>query len=437
MQNEVAIRRAIGAILAEYEGKNNNILAALSSFNKAASDLKEASTVGGTWGEITLDTGRVYEDTLKRSLLTSAWLHMYNILKIDYLATATDKKRFRTSIAAPPEFTLDNIVATFGHYLEKPRYHILRGLAEAFISLDPVYKSHEKVKIGVQGLPKRIILSSVGSWGSWGVERLRDAVNALCAVKGLPLTDYTETRDDDGKVLIYGQQELLKDGDYMRESHGIWLKRYSNGNGHLFFSPSTLREINLALAEFYGDVLPDGVEAGASPKPRESTEVAKDLQYYATPQAVIDIFVHDYENFIRGKSVLEPSCGDGRIMLAATRAGANSVFGVEVDPQRASMARQKGLNVLTANFLEVPPEPRFDVVLMNPPFYGKHYAKHVNHALKFLKPDGVLRAILPITAKDHGLVKGRFDDLPIASFRESGTNINTTILTASPGNKAW
>ena len=33
---------------------------------------------------------------------------------------------------------------------------------------------------------------------------------------------------------------------------------------------------------------------------------------------------------------------------------------------------------------------RFDAVVMNPPFYGRHYIKHVNHALKFLKPGGVL-----------------------------------------------
>jgi hypothetical protein len=77
---------------------------------------------------------------------------------------------------------------------------------------------------------------------------------------------------------------------------------------------------------------------------------------------------------------------------------------------------------------------------MNPPFYGRHYAKHVRHAFKFLKPGGTLKAILPATARyDHGelddmIPKSRWGDsawrdLPVGSFSESGTNVNTTILT--------
>jgi len=69
-------------------------------------------------------------------------------------------------------------------------------------------------------------------------------------------------------------------------------------------------------------------------------------------------------------------------------------------------------------------------VIINPPFYGKHYAKHVKHALKFLKAGGTLTAILPVTARyDHGLLDGHWEDLPVGAFRQSGTNINTTVLT--------
>lgn len=426
MSNEIAFRRTLSAIVEEYNSKVAALWSAIAAFNAAGEALKSAATVSGTWGEVSIDTGRgIYERDLKRSLLTSAWLHIFKVLNIDYLATAEDKKRFRTSIANPPEFTIDNVRATFGHYLEDPRYHILRGLAEAFCSLDPAYKSHEKVKIGVQGLPKRVIISNVGSWGSWGQERLRDAINALCAVKGMPLTDWQEVRDESGKVKIYGIRQLLDDGEYMREIHGIWLKRFANGNAHLFFSPKSLREINLALAEYYGDVLPDAVEKGAVRK-QASTAVAKDLQYYPTPAAAAKEIA---DINLKGKSVLEPSCGDGRLMGAARDSGATSVFGIEVDAGRAEAARRKGFPVLNANFLEVPPEARFDAVLMNPPFYGKHWMLHVEHALKFLKPGCVLRAILPITARDHWKGKGSFEDLPFGAFRESGTNINTTILT--------
>lgn len=87
-------------------------------------------------------------------------------------------------------------------------------------------------------------------------------------------------------------------------------------------------------------------------------------------------------------------------------------------------------HLLTANFLETEPTGDFDQVVMNPPFYGRHYAKHVEHALRFLRPGGRLTAVLPATARyDHGLLAGRWEDLPVASFAESGTNINTTVLT--------
>jgi hypothetical protein len=42
--------------------------------------------------------------------------------------------------------------------------------------------------------------------------------------------------------------------------------------------------VNLALAEFYGEVLADCTE-DEEPARRQSTAVSRDLQYYPTPQA--------------------------------------------------------------------------------------------------------------------------------------------------------
>lgn len=66
---------------------------------------------------------------------------------------------------------------------------------------------------------------------------------------------------------------------------------------------------------------------------------------------------------------------------------------------------------------------------MNPPFYGRHYLHHVRHALKFLRPGGVLVAILPATAwYDHDELKGEWQDLPVASFAAAGTNVPTGMI---------
>lgn len=84
----------------------------------------------------------------------------------------------------PPEFTIENVSATFGDYWINQRHHILKGLAECFCDLDPAYRSHTKVKIGVEGLPKRIIIQSTTGYGSWGWERTRDTLNALNVFRG-------------------------------------------------------------------------------------------------------------------------------------------------------------------------------------------------------------------------------------------------------------
>ena len=83
-----------------------------------------------------------------------------------------------------------------------------------------------------------------------------------------------------------------------------------------------------------------------------------------------------------------------------------------------------------ADATAIRPTKLWDAVVMNPPFYGTHYARHVEHALRYLHPNGVLTAILPATARyDHGLLSGSWEDLPVGAFSASGTNVNTVILT--------
>lgn len=409
-----ALQRKLSEIVEEYNAKLAAAELEIEAFEKAGDKLKMACCVAGVWGQERIDTGSVYEATFKKNLLKSAWQHTYDGLCIETIAPASDKSRFKQEMANPPEFTIDNIRATFGGYIQNPMGSILRGLAEVFCNLDPAYKSHDRVKVGVEGLPKRIIIPNLGSFHGWGQERLKDVINALAAYQGKQLIEWAE------------MNAIMKDGDSAVETRGIRLKRFQNGNGHLHFTDEALKDINRALAEYYGDVLADCHEDKPEQK-RESTAVSKDLQYYPTPEKVVERLLNDLH--VKDMLVLEPSCGCGRIMDGLRKAGAK-VFGIEFDPSRAQEAKAKGHNVLTANFLEVVPVAKYDRVVMNPPFYGKHYAKHVQHALKFLKKDGVLTAILPATARyDHGLLEGSWNDLPVGSFSESGTNVNTTILT--------
>lgn len=430
--NVPAKLRSLPEVVAEYDAKRAAIPEAVAAYQSAGTALRMGATIGGEHGGETIDTdGKgTGQSTLERNLLRSAWEHVWKGLNLPAIASARDKQKWQQALADPPPFTLDNLRATFGPYLENPRATILRGMAEVFADLDPAYKSHEKMKIGVKGLPKRAVLNYVfsdyGTVNSHGENRVRDITNALAAYRGEPMADWSEVHGSLKEAQRHGEADW----------RGGVVKAFKNGNVHLFFGPEALRDINLALAEFYGDVLPDCPDANEDrPAPRASTAVSKDLQFYPTPQKVIDRVIGDLH--LNGASVLEPSCGDGRFMVAATKAGARRVVGVEVDATRAAQCRTAGLRVMTGNFLDAVPDGflgmcEFDFVVMNPPFYGRHYAKHVRHALRFLKPGGKLVAILPATARyDHGELddlRPSWEDLPVGSFSASGTNINTCIV---------
>jgi len=444
--NQLVTQRTVLDLVDEYDGKREAIEDEIAAFEAAYSRLELAASIQGKFVEpIMRGRPSVHVEHARKCLRKSGWAAVYDRLQIDRLASAKDKRIIQRDMENPPELTFDTAKATFGDYLLRPRFHILRGLAEVFADLDPAYKSHSKVKIGVKGLPKRVILSGYGGYGSWGRDKLRDIVNALAAYRG----DIAMTHDEFSAIEVFhsagadalldGQPVTFKDryreGEYQTIDRGITVRKFSNGNAHVFFAPATLLDINRALAQFYGEVLPDTEEEDA--KKRTGTAVSKDLQFYWSPDEVIaraltEAGISRRTDYSRGEPpayrVLEPSCGDGRI-LDELRARGCQPFGVEVHACRAAQARAKGHSVLTGNFLEQPARADFDFVVMNPPFSGRHYVKHVRHALDFLKPGGTLVSILPATAHyDHQELEGQWTDLPVGSFAESGTNVPTGIL---------
>jgi len=422
-------------LVEEYLEKLAKIPDTIKAYEEAGEKINQVCTVSGAFGrrDIFDRQGRVSKETMEKALLGSAWWAAFKWCNMNILATAADKKKFDQDMQNPPPFTVENLVGTFGPYLADPREAILRGLAEAFITLDPAYKSHSKVKVGVKGLPKRVIINNARSeWsrlGGWGWQRAEDMLNALQVFDGDGLVD----RD-----ILYSIQR----GD--RETYrGLTFKFFKNGNLHVHFSEHACLQINRGLAEYYGDVLPD-VEPDkddlkADPRARD---LAKDLQYYPTPVKVAREVLT--ESRIYGvQKVLDPQCGCGRLLDAVayrekerakgwsrTEHKKISLHAIEYHAGRVREARAKGYTVMQANFLEVEHNhlKPYDLVFMNPPFYGRHYLKHVIHALKFVKPGGKLISILPATAHyDHQELPGDYSwhDLPVGSFSESGTRVPT------------
>lgn len=508
-----AAQISISDLIAEYDAKVNGgeitrtnpdgtldvtheyvgVDAEIAIFDQACSNLSMACRLGaGIRGESIWGRGgrpEMSADSLKKGLLISAWREVYRGLNIPKIAPVGDRQRFEQMLTDPPSFTKENIREQFGPYLLDPRQHILRGLAEQFAKLDPWFKSHERMKIGVKGLPKRIIVSCLADSYGHGADQLRDVLNALMTYLERPQIEYTQWArwyrfskgvneyrakvrysegdlvEHDGKVWIakcYTVSAEAFDPEcwtrYVNPLPGLELRIFKNGNGHLHFDKEMQDHINRALHEYYGEVLADCPEERPEAK-RKSTAVSKDLAFYPTPPSVVDQLLaraicDGALPFTRNREpkrirLLEPSCGEGAIIEGVVRVLSKppesyrydsppkvSCAGYEVDPTRAEITRRKGFGVMVANFLEIDPRPEYDLILMNPPFCGKHYQQHVDHAKQFLKPGGALYAILPVTAvTDHGYVKpnrngwlaDRWHDLPVGSFSESGTNINTGI----------
>ena len=447
--NVPALPRTVLDIVAEYDEKAAQIEQAIADFDASFDRLGMSATVQGTFVEPIGSKSYLHASSLKQNLLRSGWKAIYNRLQIDRIASAKDKQLFDRTIADPPPLTFDNARATFSDYFERPRFHILRGLAEVFADLDPAYKSHSKVKIGVKGLPKRIIMNGFTTYSGYSKNKFSDICNALATYQGKPAFEYHEMRAietahqlgedailDGRSYSLPPRREGQKPDEYATVDRGMTVRGFANGNAHLFFDKWTLVDINRALSEFYGDVLPDATDD--DPAPSQSTALAKDLQFYWSPPDVVaaaldyaDILKpnqYSYRSQMPAYLVLEPSCGYGHILDEIDARGSKGL-GFECHAGRAAQAKAKGHRVVTGNFLEQVPAPQFDKVVMNPPFYGRHYAKHVRHAYKFLKPGGTLVAILPATARyDHDEVTGEWRDLPVGSFAEAGTNVPTVLL---------
>lgn len=410
-------------IIEKYEDQKKRIPEMFQGVIDAQNQLKAFSSMLGTHGNVNMLRNSFeynYVADCEKHLLCSSWYYVYEQLNIEHIAPKTHIKQFENLLQNPPEFDWDNITSVFKEYVLDPRGKALQAFAEVFCNLDPFYKSHDNFGVGKKGLPKRVIVTGCGSsFYSYGWEKVADVINALLRYRGL------------GHLVVqrYKTEELAKQHD-TEPFHGMTFKVFQNGNTHIAFDKQALEDINNCLAEYYGTVLADAYEH--TEKPSESKAVSKDLQFYRTPNDVAEDLIERV--YIKDDDViLEPSCGDGAIMDAIRKKNRNAeLVGVEFHTARANEARLKGHTVYTDNFLTWKTDKRFTKVIMNPPFYGKHYQKHIAAALDLLQEGGELIAILPSNARyKHGFYEGggRWRDLPTGSFSESGTNVSVSTLT--------
>lgn len=163
----------------------------------------------------------------------------------------------------------------------------------------------------------------------------------------------------------------------------------------------------------------------------------QELGYFPTPAAVVDRLL-DIAQIEPGMLVLEPSAGQGAI--AGALPDRHNVSCIEIDRNNVDVLLSKGMHVLCDDFLSIRSRPRWDRMVMNPPFAKQDDVRHVLHALTMLKPKGRLVSVMAsgITFRTNALTnklraiideRGSIEALPANSFAESGTNVNTVIVT--------
>lgn len=163
------------------------------------------------------------------------------------------------------------------------------------------------------------------------------------------------------------------------------------------------------------------------------------FNFFPTPLAVIEQMA-DLAEWEPGQTVLEPSSGDGAIAKYLAALGCN-VRCIEIQPQKAAITAGMGLPTSCGDFITVEPgDALVDHIAMNPPFKKRQEAQHVLHALRFLRPGGRLTTVMsagieyredPLYAEVRHLARkrGSIERLPPRSFKTSGTDVNTCLVT--------
>lgn len=185
------------------------------------------------------------------------------------------------------------------------------------------------------------------------------------------------------------------------------------------------------------------------------------FQFFRTPETVASMMVQVLRMPNEQFTILEPSAGDGALVCAVA-AGCLA----DEDPQMTLVEydatkektltelvgapTQVGKRLVMRDFLQLRPTTGsdqlglFDRVIMNPPFTRQQDIIHVRHAATFLKPGGRLVTIMSpaFTYRNDRrsqdfrewlegpeLSYHSVAELPVGSFKQSGTNVRTVMVT--------
>lgn len=412
-----------------------------------------------------VDAGEQFRALITAEIDRRAWDDLATRTGAMDLMDRQARDEWRAGLEDPAPFTVENCLATFADLVGNRREMYLRGIANVFSSLDRRFRSHDGFKIGGRLIIDRAISLS-GWWHDYNRrDTLHDVERVFYELEGAeqPALSHERERELDkaareGRpiplaselpiVRAVGYAAMTEQLPYVVRGRFFRVRIFKNGNLHIWFErPDLLKQVNLLLAEYYGEAIGDSYTA---------TEADDAPEYHQTPAKRFGAFntsdelakrVCDWADIGQGCAVLEPSAGTGQLAKAARELG-GAVTCMELQEGLAhELAHVHGFRTFRGDFLKagVRDLGQFDLVLMNPPFDRGRDCDHVRHAWQFVKPGGRLVAIMSARAEYgedkrhkalHRLIeqaepaRGRsfWWDLPERSFAHAGTNVNTVCL---------
>lgn len=365
---------------------------------------------------------------------------------------------------ALPPLTRENIQATFDALRGQTGEFFEKCVEAVYHALSWDHKTNEPAKIG----EKLIVTGAFYAWSRAlqgdtvtlsGHESLHDLERVLCILDGAPSPTHTSP----------GLRQLrsIPWGTWVEVPHPtggkplMKIKCYRIGTTHVRI---TKREhvdaMNRIMAQRHPGALPEPPESKADRKRGEpvrprptSMAVAKTEQQrrqaFYTPDDVAERMAELAKLGPGWRTVLEPSAGEGALVRAALRKGAQKVTAIDNDPHAVRMLNllrerctrhDTEMTVEASDFFDLTPQARFGAVMMNPPFANAAEVEHVLQAWKWVAPGGRLVAVMSnaVTYRKDGRYKvfaeflaqhgGLIEKLPSGTFEESGTMVETVLV---------
>jgi predicted RNA methylase len=395
-----------------------------------------------------------FNEEVRRALDRDIWMHLLRVTQLETLMDQTAKAEFHRQVENdPPPATAANCRATVERLIAESGDIFKRGIATAFSKLDRRFRSHDGFKLG-----SRVVLTyfqdTFGIVSRTRENTLMDIERTFAVLEGKP-----QPERSGGIVGALGlaQPRGLRVQAYEATSPYLRVRVFKNGNAHVWFTrDDLLARVNLLLAEYYGAALGAGADAvrgaaRAEHSAQPNRTPARNFGFFPTPAAVAarafeaaDVGTPETRSGTYPRlSILDPSAGRGDLAKPLTAAG-HKVTCVEIQAALSNeLGGQGHARTVHGDFFDMTLTDlgQFDRIVMNPPFDGRRDIDHVNHAVQFLAPGGVLVAIMSASVEFRETPKaivfrqmiermgGRIIDLPDGSFRESGTMVNTVLVT--------